>query len=227
MSERGDSAIDIAGLSKYYTLGEDKISALDHASFKIPRGEFVAVCGPSGSGKSTLLNICGLLDTFDAGQYYLNEIDVGILNETERTKLRRREIGFIFQSYNLIPVLDVFDNVSYPLRLLGKNKAQIKTETFAILEKVGLANFATRIPDQLSGGQRQRVAIARALVKRPTLIIADEPTANLDTRTAEIIVDLMKELGRQFAATFLIATHDERMTRHCDRILNITDGVLA
>ena len=227
MSERGGFAIDIAGLSKYYTLGEDKISALDHASFKIPRGEFVAVCGPSGSGKSTLLNICGLLDTFDAGQYYLNEIDVGILNETERTKLRRREIGFIFQSYNLIPVLDVFDNVSYPLRLLGKNKAQIKTETFAILEKVGLANFATRIPDQLSGGQRQRVAIARALVKRPTLIIADEPTANLDTRTAEIIVDLMKELGRQFAATFLIATHDERMTRHCDRILNITDGVLA
>ncbi|MCL2021891.1 MAG: ABC transporter ATP-binding protein [Betaproteobacteria bacterium] len=227
MTETVDYVIDIEGMSKYYALGEDKISAVNKVSLKIPGGAFAAVCGPSGSGKSTLLNICGLLDTFDAGQYHLNKTNVGGLNETERTKIRRKEIGFIFQSYNLIPVMDVFDNVAYPLRLLGKDKLQIKAETAKILEKVGLTKFATRIPDQLSGGQRQRVAIARALVKRPTLVIADEPTANLDTKTAETIVALMKELGNQFSVTFLIATHDERMTRHCDKIYNITDGVLA
>jgi len=123
--------------------------------------------------------------------------------------------------------MNVFDNVSYPLRLLGKSKPQIRTETLDILERVGLSEFSARSPEQLSGGQRQRVAIARALVKRPALVIADEPTANLDTKTAGMIVDLMKDLGHQFQATFLIATHDERMAQHCDRIVGITDGVLA
>jgi putative ABC transport system ATP-binding protein len=222
-----DYAIDIENISKYYALGGERVCAINQASLKIRRGSFVAVCGPSGSGKSSLLNICGLIDAFDAGKYFLNKTNAGILNEIERTRIRRREVGFIFQSYNLIPVMSVFDNVSYPLLLLGKSKAQIKTETADILARVGLTELAGRIPDQLSGGQRQRVAIARALVKHPTLVIADEPTANLDTRTAEIIVDLMKELGHQFSATFLVATHDERMTRHCDRVHTITDGVLA
>jgi len=226
MSETADYAINVESVSKSYFFGGNNVSAIKRASFKINRGSFVAVCGPSGSGKSTLLNACGLIDTFDEGQYHLNNVIVSVLNETERTKIRRKEIGFIFQGYNLVPIMNVFDNVSYPLLLLGKSKSQIKAETFDILEKVGLTELADRIPDQLSGGQRQRVAIARALVKHPTLVIADEPTANLDTKTAEIIVDLMKELGRQFSATFLIATHDERMTRHCDKVYNITDGVL-
>lgn len=218
--------INIEGVSKNYFFGGANICAISQASIKINKGSFVAVCGPSGSGKSTLLNACGLIDTFDEGQYYLNDIKVNTLDEVDRTKIRRKEIGFVFQGYNLIPVMNVFDNISYPLLLLGKDKSQIKEETFDMLERVGLIEFASRLPDQLSGGQRQRVAIARALVKHPTLVIADEPTANLDTKTAEIIVDLMKDLGRQFFATFLIATHDERMARHCDKVYNIVDGIL-
>jgi putative ABC transport system ATP-binding protein len=225
--EVSDYAIALDGVSKHYSLGGSDICAVSKAFLMIQRGTFAAICGPSGSGKSTLLNVCGLLDSFDEGRYFLNKNNVGILNEVDRTGIRRKEIGFIFQSYNLIPVMSVFDNVSYPLILLGKSKSQIKEATFEILEKVGLAQLADRIPDQLSGGQRQRVAIARALVKHPTLVIADEPTANLDTKTAEIIIDIMKELGHQFLATFLIATHDERMTRHCDKVYCITDGVLS
>jgi len=227
MSRAVDYAVHVEGMSKYYFLGENNICAISQATFRIARGSFVAFCGPSGSGKSTLLNVCGLIDTFDEGKYYLNGLDVGSLNETECTGIRRKEVGFIFQAYNLIPVMNVFDNVSYPLRLLGKSKSQVRTETLDILERVGLSEFAARSPEQLSGGQRQRVAIARALVKRPSLVIADEPTANLDTKTAGMIVDLMKDLGHQFQATFLIATHDERMAQHCDRIIGITDGVLA
>jgi putative ABC transport system ATP-binding protein len=214
-------------VSKRYTMGLTRVKAISNVSFNLTKGAFVAICGPSGSGKSTLLNICGLLDSFDEGSYYLNEIEVGQLTPLQQTEIRRKEIGFIFQSYNLIPIMSVFDNVAYPLMLLGYSKSQIRNITNTMLEKVGLKELADRVPDQLSGGQRQRVAIARALVKRPTLIIADEPTANLDTNTAEGIVELMKELGQQLSSTFLIATHDERMTRHCDKVLSLTDGVLS
>ncbi|MDR2924461.1 MAG: ABC transporter ATP-binding protein [Azoarcus sp.] len=227
MSLSSDYTIEMHGISKCFPFGEESICAIDHVSLQVHKGSFAAICGPSGSGKSTLLNICGLIDTFNEGRYLLNKTDIGILNESDRTKLRRKEIGFIFQSYNLIPVMNVFDNISYPLHLLGESKSQIKSKTFEILEQVGLAKLAARIPDQLSGGQRQRVAIARALIKHPKLIIADEPTANLDTKTAEIIIALIKELGQQFSTTFLIATHDKRMALHCNYIYNITDGVLA
>lgn len=219
-------AIILDKIRKCYTFGETNVYAVTDVSFSLKRGAFVAICGPSGSGKSTLLNICGLLDTYDKGSYCLNGKIVDELSDMARTNIRRKEIGFIFQGYNLIPVMTVFDNVAYPLFLLGYAKNKVQSLTTSILRKVGLEELANRVPDQLSGGQRQRVAIARALIKSPALIIADEPTANLDTKTAEVIVDLMKELGHQFSTTFLIATHDERMTKHCDKVFTLTDGVL-
>ncbi|MBI4985141.1 MAG: ABC transporter ATP-binding protein [Rhodocyclales bacterium] len=220
------TAIALTGIVKHYRMGEEDIPALKGIALEVPAGAFVAVRGPSGSGKSTLLNICGLIDSFDAGQYLLAGEDVGGLDDTARTLIRRRRIGFVFQSYNLVPVMNVRDNIDYPLLLAEVPAAERRRRVDEILEQVGLTGLADRRPDQLSGGQRQRVAIARALVKSPTLVIADEPTANLDTATAQQVVDLMKALGAQHGATFLIATHDDRMTAHCDQVRGIIDGVL-
>ncbi|MDD5249586.1 MAG: ABC transporter ATP-binding protein [Rhodocyclaceae bacterium] len=220
------AAIALTGIVKHYRMGDEDIPALQGITLEVPVGAFVAVRGPSGSGKSTLLNICGLIDSFDAGQYLLAGEDVGGLDETARTLIRRRRIGFVFQSYNLVPVMSVRDNVDYPLLLAELPAAERRERVDEILAQVGLTGLAERRPDQLSGGQRQRVAIARALVKSPTLVIADEPTANLDTATASQVVDLMKALGARHGATFLIATHDDRMTAHCDQVRALTDGVL-
>jgi putative ABC transport system ATP-binding protein len=219
-------AIALTRIVKHYRMGEEDIPALRGIDLDVAPGAFVAVRGPSGSGKSTLLNICGLIDSFDAGQYLLAGEDVGGLDEAARTMIRRRRIGFVFQSYNLVPVMSVRDNVEYPLLLAGLPTGERRTRVDEILGQVGLTGLADRRPDQLSGGQRQRVAIARALVKSPTLVIADEPTANLDTATASQVIDLMKELGQRHGATFLIATHDDRMTAHCDQVRAMTDGVL-
>ena len=206
------SAIALSGIVKTYRVGEEEVQALKGIDLDVATGAFIAVRGPSGSGKSTLLNICGLIDGFDAGSYRLAGEDVGRLDETARTMIRRRRIGFVFQSYNLV--------------LAGVAPAERRRRVDTILDQVGLAGLAGRRPDQLSGGQRQRVAIARALVKSPTLVIADEPTANLDTATAAQVIDLMKALGQEHGASFLVATHDERMTAHCDRVHALTDGVL-
>jgi putative ABC transport system ATP-binding protein len=221
-----EPAIALAGIVKHYRMGEEEIPALRGIDLEVPAGSFMAVRGPSGSGKSTLLNICGLIDAPDTGRYLLAGRDVAGLDEDARTLIRRRAIGFVFQSYNLVPVMSVRDNVEYPLLLLGLPAAERRRRVDEILDQVGLAGLADRRPDQLSGGQRQRVAIARALVKSPTLVIADEPTANLDTATAAQVIDLMKALGQHHGATFLIATHDDRMTAHCDAVRAITDGVL-
>ncbi|MGE5468753.1 MAG: ABC transporter ATP-binding protein [Ignavibacteria bacterium] len=221
------AAIALRGIVKHYRMGEEDVPALKGVDLDIPFGAFVAVRGPSGSGKSTLLNVCGLIDSFDSGSYCLAGQDVGGLDETERSLIRRRHLGFVFQSYNLVPVMSVRDNVEYPLLLSGVPAPERRARVDEILGQVGLSGLAERRPDQLSGGQRQRVAIARALVKSPTLVIADEPTANLDTATAQQVVDLMKALGQQHGATFLIATHDDRMTAHCDAVRALTDGVLA
>ncbi len=221
------AAIALRGIVKHYRMGDEDVPALKGIDLDVPAGAFVAVRGPSGSGKSTLLNVCGLIDSFDAGSYLLAGEDVGGLDETARTLIRRQKIGFVFQSYNLVPVMSVRDNVEYPLLLGQMAPAERRARVDEILGQVGLAGLAGRRPDQLSGGQRQRVAIARALVKSPTLVIADEPTANLDTATAQQVVDLMKALGARHGATFLIATHDERMTEHCDEVRALTDGVLA
>ena len=220
------AAIALTGIVKHYRLGDEDVPALKGIDLAVPTGAFVAVRGPSGSGKSTLLNICGLIDGFDAGSYRLAGEDVGGLDETSRTLIRRSRIGFVFQSYNLIPVMTAAENIEYPLLLADVPPAERWQRVAEILAQVGLAGLGDRRPDRLSGGQRQRVAIARALVKSPLLVIADEPTANLDTATAGQVVDLMRQLGEKHGATFLIATHDERMTAHCQQVRSLTDGVL-
>lgn len=220
------NVIELSGISKHYLLGETKVPALKGVALEVPRGAFVAVRGPSGSGKSTLLNICGLIDGFDTGSYRLEDQDVGGLDEIARTLIRRSRIGFVFQTYNLVPVMTVRENVEYPLLLAGIEDQERNRRVDEILQQVGLADRAGHRPDLLSGGQRQRTAIARALVKAPALVIADEPTANLDTATANQVIDLMRELGHRHGATFLIATHDERMTARCDAVRVMIDGEL-
>ncbi len=218
--------LKLEAISKRYHLGQNNINALKNINLFVKKGEFSALQGPSGSGKSTLLNICGLLDQFDEGTYHLGGMDMSTLNKSQLTLKRREDIGFIFQNFNLITVMTVFENVEYPLLLAGLTSRQRREQTLAVLAQVGLRAFIDHLPDQLSGGQRQRVAIARALVKKPPLVIADEPTANLDTDTACEVIDLMHSLGRDYGTTFLIATHDERMATRCDRNLQLIDGIL-
>ncbi|TGO02533.1 ABC transporter [Candidatus Thiomargarita nelsonii] len=214
--------LTLDSISKIYRFGQ--IKALKNITLVINKGEMTALQGPSGSGKSTLLNICGLLDGFDEGHYHFDSTDISRLTKQALTLHRREYLGFVFQSFNLIPVMTVFENVEYPLLLAGVEKR--RERILALLEQVGIAEFLNHLPDQLSGGQQQRVAIARALIKKPPLIIADEPTANLDTQTAHHIIDLMHTLGRDSGTTFLIATHDDRMAARCSRTLQLIDGVL-
>jgi putative ABC transport system ATP-binding protein len=223
---RQSCTVRLAGLHKSYPVGEARVEALKGVSLDVRSGEMVALTGPSGSGKSTLLNLCGLIDTQDAGSRELGGIAIDGLDELGLTRLRREKVGFIFQGFNLVPVMTVFDNVEYPLMLLGMPAGERKEKTMTALQRVGLEGFAQRLPDALSGGQRQRVAIARALVKSPALVIADEPTANLDSTTARQIVDLLHELAHERNASVVVATHDERMSSHCDRVLHLIDGEL-
>jgi putative ABC transport system ATP-binding protein len=216
----------LAGLRKSYRVGEASVEALKGVSLDVSSGEMVALTGPSGSGKSTLLNLCGLIDAPDAGSRELCGTAINGLDEIGLTGLRREKVGFIFQGFNLVPVMTVFDNVEYPLMLLGVPPAARREQVMTALQRVGLEAFAARLPDALSGGQRQRVAIARALVKSPVLVIADEPTANLDSTTARQIVDLLHELAHERNASVVVATHDERMSSHCDRVLHLMDGEL-
>lgn len=212
-------------ITKVYTKGGTQTYALRDVSAEIRTGQTVALCGPSGSGKSTLLNICGLLDNDYQGELFFNDRKVPKDGDA-LTKIRRDDIGFIFQSYNLIEVMTAFENVDYPLSLAAISKSERKAQVLSILKQVGLEGHEYKRPDQMSGGQKQRVAIARALIKKPKLIIADEPTANLDTKTATLIIDLMRDLGHQIQTTFLVATHDDRMTSRCDSRLRLQDGML-
>ncbi|OHC67677.1 MAG: ABC transporter [Rhodocyclales bacterium RIFCSPLOWO2_02_FULL_63_24] len=218
--------VRLIGLRKSYQVGETSVEALKGVSLDVGSGEMVALTGPSGSGKSTLLNLCGLIDTPDAGEREVGGVSIDGLDEIGLTRLRREKVGFIFQGFNLVPVMTVFDNVEYPLLLLGVAAAERRQRVMTALQRVGLEDFARRLPDALSGGQRQRVAIARALVKSPALVIADEPTANLDSTTARQIVDLLHELAHERNASVVVATHDERMSSHCDRVLHLIDGEL-
>ena len=219
--------IALQGVHKTYRLGAHTVPALRGVDLAVRPGELVALTGPSGSGKSTILNIAGLIDRADAGTVRLRGQTVDAGDEAAATALRRDEIGFIFQGFNLVPVMTVADNVDYPLFLAGVPEAERRARVAAALDAVGLREHAGHRPDALSGGQRQRVAIARALIKRPGLVIADEPTASLDSSTATQMLDLMRELGHRDGAAFLIATHDERLTRRCDRVIALRDGVIA
>lgn len=212
------------GVRKTYRLGAHVIPALQGVDLLVQRGELLALTGPSGSGKSTLLNLCGLIDTPDAGEIMLGGTAVQGLDEQARTLLRRDALGFVFQSFNLVPVMTVAENVDYPLFLAGVPAAERRERVAQQLAAVGLQAHAHHRPDALSGGQRQRVAIARALVKRPRLVIADEPTASLDSHTADQVLDLMRARGQAEGAAFVIATHDSRLTRRCDRVVALLDG---
>lgn len=216
--------VALHGVHKTYRLGQHVVPALQGVDLSVQRGELLALTGPSGSGKSTLLNLCGLIDTPDSGEIALSGQPVGALNENQRTLLRRDALGFVFQSFNLVPVMTVAENVDYPLFLVGVPLAERRERVAAQLAAVGLQEHAQHRPDALSGGQRQRVAIARALIKRPRLVIADEPTASLDSYTADQVLDLMRERGHAEGAAFVIATHDSRLTRRCDRVLALLDG---
>lgn len=212
------------GVRKTYRLGAHVIPALQGVDLVVQRGELLALTGPSGSGKSTLLNLCGLIDTPDAGEIMLGGTAVQGLDEKARTLLRRDALGFVFQSFNLVPVMTVAENVDYPLFLAGVPAAERRDRVAQQLAAVGLQAHAHHRPDALSGGQRQRVAIARALVKRPRLVIADEPTASLDSHTADQVLDLMRARGQAEGAAFVIATHDSHLTRRCDRVVALLDG---
>jgi putative ABC transport system ATP-binding protein len=221
------AVVELHGVHKTYHLGEHVVPALQGVDLSVQRGELLALTGPSGSGKSTILNLCGLIDTPDSGEIVLGGRQVNGLNEVQRTLLRRDALGFVFQNFNLVPVMTVAENVDYPLFIAGVPAAERRERVAAQLQAVGLLEHAQHRPDALSGGQRQRVAIARALVKRPKLVIADEPTASLDSRTADQVLELMRELGHAEGAAFVIATHDSRLTSRCDRVLALLDGRLT
>lgn len=217
-------AIELRGVHRTYRLGAHTVPALQGVDLCVARGELVALTGPSGSGKSTILNIAGLIDHADAGEVLLQGRRVHAADERSATLLRRDAIGFIFQGFNLVPVMTVADNVDYPLFLAGLPPRERRRRVADMLAAVGLSEHAEHRPDALSGGQRQRVAIARALVKRPSLVIADEPTASLDSHTADQVLSLMRDLGHAEGAAFLIATHDARLTDRCDRVIGLLDG---
>jgi putative ABC transport system ATP-binding protein len=220
------AVLQLRGVHKSYHLGTHVVNALRGVSLALQPGEMLALTGPSGSGKSTLLNIAGLIDTPDSGEITLQGSPVGQVGGREATLLRRDAIGFVFQSFNLVPVMTVAENVDYPLFIAGVPAAERRRRVTAMLDAVGLGEHARHRPDALSGGQRQRVAIARALIKRPALVIADEPTASLDSHTADQVLDLMREQGHAHGAAFLVATHDARALGRCDRALALLDGAL-
>ncbi|MCS0369286.1 ABC transporter ATP-binding protein [Vibrio diabolicus] len=213
-------------LSRDYALGSQTVRALRDVSGEVFAGEMVALCGPSGSGKSTLLNVLGMLDTQYQGQVTF-EGSPYPTGQMQAAKMRREKLGFVFQKFNLVPVMTALENVAYPLHLNGFSKAEQTELATQMLEHVGLGEFIHHMPDNLSGGQQQRVAIARALVHKPALVIADEPTASLDSQTANKIIDIMKGLGHELGTTFIVATHDPRMASRCDRTIELVDGKIT
>ncbi len=221
-----DPLIELRGITKVFVTDEVETHALSNITLTIDRGEYVSIAGPSGCGKSTLLSILGLLDTPTRGEYTLNSRQVASLPQGERARIRNREIGFIFQSFNLIGDLTVFENVELPLTYRGMSVAERRKRTQDALERVGMAHRAKHLPGQLSGGQQQRVAVARAVAGEPLILLADEPTGNLDSRSGESVMELLSEL-HQLGATICIVTHDPRYARHAERHIYLFDGQLA
>ena len=220
--------IKLSKVSKVFKVGEENFTALNEVSLEIESGAFMSFVGPSGSGKTTLLNLIGGLDVPTSGDIYFKESGLSSMNRQQMAQYRRENIGFIFQTYNLLPVYSVYENVLFPLLLKGSKEKNVRDRVMDIVEKVGLSDQSKKRPSQLSGGQCQRVAIARALVKDPPLILADEPTANLDTENSLQILELMRELNRQYKAAVIFSTHDEKVTRFIRREVKLEDGrVLA
>ena len=218
--------IKVTDLSKVFRTEEIETTALNGVSFEIKEGEFVAIMGPSGCGKSTLLNILGLLDNPSGGSYMLFGSEVGQLKEKERTKFRKGNIGFVFQSFNLIDELDVYENVELPLRYLNISASERKQKVTEILKRMGISHRAKHFPQQLSGGQQQRVAIARAVVSSPKLILADEPTGNLDSKNGKEVMDLLAELNAE-GTTIVMVTHSQKDAAVAQRVINLFDGQIV
>jgi putative ABC transport system ATP-binding protein len=221
--------IVLRNVKKEYLLGQSTVAALGGISYRIQPRDFLTFAGPSGSGKTSLLNLVGCLDTPTEGEVLFDGVDVKTLNLTERAYLRNEKIGFIFQSFNLVPVLNIYENIELPARIGRKrtNARELREWIMHLVEAVGLGDRVKHRPDELSGGQRQRVAIARALVNKPELVLADEPTANLDSDTALKILDLMRKLNRDEQTTFLFSTHDQEIIERCDRVVRLRNGMLA
>jgi len=221
------SAVELIDVKKYYKLGETRVDALRGVSLKIETGEFLAIAGPSGSGKSTMLNMFGCIDTPSEGTVTVDGARTDHLNDRELTRYRRTRIGFIFQSFNLIPVLNVYENIEFPLLLQRSlSRSERERRVMHFIEEVGLADRIHNKANELSGGQRQRVAIARALVTQPLIVLADEPTANLDSETGLRIIDLMREINDREKTTFIFSTHDSRIVSHARRVVQIRDGLI-
>ena len=220
--------ISVRDVTKDYQLGKTIVPALRGVTLDVEKGEFLSIAGPSGSGKTTLLNLIGCVDTPTAGSVEVDGQDTGTLSERQLTDLRLHRIGFIFQSFNLVQVLSVFQNIEFPLLLQGgAGKAERRDRVLGLLEAVGIREYARHRPSELSGGQRQRVAVARALVSRPKLVLADEPTANLDSVTGQNIIDLMRDMNRKDGTTFVFSTHDPKVMAHANAIVRIADGQVA
>ena len=215
-------------VSKIYKMGEIDLTVIKNLNLEIEHGEFIAIVGPSGSGKSTVLNLIGCLDKPSSGKILIDNTDITRLDSTALANFRGKNIGFIFQSFNLIPVLSVYENIEYPLIMIQNLPKQERHERIIkLLKDVDMLDQKDKFPDQLSGGQRQRVAIARALVTNPKIVFADEPTANLDTKTSNQIISLMRSIQREFNTTFIFATHDEKIVTAADRIITIVDGEIV
>ena len=223
MEIKKDCMIRLQDVSKTYYIGDEVVHALDHATMKIREGEFVSIIGPSGSGKSTMMNIIGCLDTADEGEYILDGLSIDQYSEGELAKIRNRKIGFIFQSFNLLPKLTAEENVELPMIYQGIGRAERKRRIQEALQRVGLYERREHKPSQLSGGQQQRVAIARAIVTKPSLFLADEPTGNLDSRTGREIMELFHEL-HQAGNTIVLITHDNQVAQEAQRMVHIRDG---
>ena len=214
-------------VSKYYQQGKVTVKAVENLSLSLDTGDFAALSGPSGSGKTTILNLIGALDEPTSGTIWLEGLDLSQQNRTRLSKIRRDRIGFVFQSYNLIPVMTAFENAEFVLALQGVPADERQRRVQAIMQEVGLGDLMDRRPDELSGGQQQRVAIARAIVPEPAIVLADEPTANVDSATAHDLLDLMEELNINKGITFLFSTHDERVMSRARRLIQLRDGKLA
>lgn len=218
--------VETRDLKKDYVLNKIVINALQGVTLNFEAGEFTAIVGPSGSGKSTLLHLIGCLDTPTSGELFMNSENLKGLNKRNLALIRREKIGFIFQAYNLIPVLTAYENVSFPLTLLGYRSSDIRDISMQALKEVGLEGMEQRKPKELSGGQQQRIAIARALAKKPALILADEPTANLDSKTGAEILELMLSLNKAEKTTFIFSTHDKMVMDYARRLIYIRDGLI-
>jgi putative ABC transport system ATP-binding protein len=216
--------INLDQITKIYKLGKTEVLALDNIDLSISEKSFISIIGPSGSGKTTLLNIAGCIDRPTHGKVSFMGQEIAGLSDNKLSEMRNREIGFIFQTFNLIPVFNAFENVEYPLIISKTPKKERRERVSKMLEEVEIAEFSHHKPAELSGGQRQRVSVARALVVNPRLVLADEPTANLDTKTGEVIIELMKKMNKEFSTTFIFSTHDEKIMKHAKEIIHIRDG---